>query len=160
MEPTFSSGDYIFTSKITYKLRKPQRGDVVVFRAPTNPDIEYIKRTMGLPGDKIMIKNDEIYLNSQQLTEPYIMAKKGTWETGYMKEGTSITVQPDELFVMGDNRPHSSDSREFGPVHANSIIGYVFYRYFPPNKVGVISNPLPSQLHTITLPHFLFVRGF
>ncbi|MFN4212531.1 MAG: signal peptidase I [Microgenomates group bacterium] len=146
MEPTFHSGDYILTSRITYKFRKPQRGDVVVFKSPKNPDIEYIKRIIGLPGDKILIENGEVYVNGIKLEETYISAKTNLWETGYLKEGVAITVPENYVFVMGDNRPRSSDSREFGPIPASSIIGQVFYRYFPPPVMGAVSNPLPSSL--------------
>ncbi len=159
MEPTFTSGDYIFTSKITYKLHQPERGNVIVFRAPRNPDIEYIKRIIGLPNDKIMIKNSEVYLNGTKLNEPYIAAKTNTWEAGFIKEGEPITVPPEELFVLGDNRPRSSDSREFGPIRTSSVIGQVFYRYFPLNKMGVIPNPFLSNLRTLNSPLYLLARG-
>lgn len=148
MEPTFHSGDYIFTSKVTYKFRKYERGDVVVFKSPKNPDIEYIKRIIGLPGDKIVIQSGEVYVNGNLIQEPYISAKTNTWEGGFVKEGAVVLVPDDELFVMGDNRPRSSDSREFGTVPMNSIIGQVFYRYFPPPKMGPITNPWPSSLQT------------
>jgi len=146
MDPTFNSGDYIFTSKISSKFRAYERGDVVVFKSPKNPDIEYIKRIVGLPGDKIMIKDSEVYVNDIQLTENYISAKTNLWEGGFSKNGEEIIVPEEELFVMGDNRPRSSDSREFGPISASSVIGLVFYRYFPSNKVGPINNPFPTNL--------------
>ncbi len=146
MEPTFHSGDYILTSRVTYKLRKPQRGDVVVFKSPKNPDIEYIKRIIGLPGDKILVENGEVFVNGIKLEETYISAKTNLWETGYLKEGVAVTVPEDYIFVMGDNRPRSSDSREFGPIPISSIIGQVFYRYFPTTVMGAVANPLPSSL--------------
>lgn len=149
MEPSFDSGDYIFTSKITYKFRAPQRGDVIVFKAPSNPDIEYIKRVIGLPGDKVMIRNSEVYVDGRQLQEGYISAKTNLWEGGFSKEGEEITVPQGEIFVMGDNRPRSSDSREFGPVPISSIIGQVFYRYFPANKMGAIVNPFPADFRSM-----------
>lgn len=148
MDPTFATGDYIFTSKITYKIRNYHRGEVVVFRSPSNPDIEYIKRIIGLPGDTVMIKNEEVYVNGVLLNEPYIAAKTNVWEGGYSKDGEATTVPQGMLFVMGDNRPRSSDSREFGPITQESVIGLVFYRYFPPNKMGIIENPFPIKLQT------------
>lgn len=151
MEPTFQSGDYIITSKITYKFKKIERGDVVVFNSPKNPDIEYIKRIIGLPGDKVEVRNNEVYVNDQILPETYISAKTNLWETGYLKEGVPIIVPENFIFVMGDNRPRSSDSREFGPVPISSIVGTVIYRYFPPQKMGVIKNPLPSRLRSFSL---------
>lgn len=146
MEPTFHSGEYILTSKITYKFRPMERGDVIVFKSPKNPDIEYIKRIIGLPGDKVLIKNGEVYVNDRFIDERYISAKTNLWDGGFAKEDVSIIVPSGEIFVMGDNRPRSSDSREFGPVPISSIIGQVFYRYFPTNKVGSIVNPIPKKL--------------
>lgn len=148
MDPTFNTGDYIFTSKVTYKFRGYNRGDVVVFKSPKNPDIEYIKRIIGLPGDKVMIKDSEVYVNGVKLTENYIAAKTNLWENGFSKNGEEIKVPDGELFVMGDNRPRSSDSREFGPVPEDTIIGQVFYRYFPSTKMGSIDNPFPDNLRS------------
>lgn len=148
MDPTFNTGDYIFTSKVTYKFRGYNRGDVVVFKSPKNPDIEYIKRIIGLPGDKVMVKDSEVYVNGIKLTENYIAAKTNLWENGFSKNGEEITVPTGELFVMGDNRPRSSDSREFGTVPVDSIIGQVFYRYFPSTKIGTIDNPFPENLRS------------
>lgn len=146
MEPTFHTGEYILTSRVTYKMRNLERGDVVVFKSPKNPDIEYIKRIIGLPGDRVMIKNSDLYVNDNLIVETYISSRTNLWEQGYMKDGVEITVPEDEIFVMGDNRPRSSDSREFGPITIDSLIGQVFYRYFPANVVGVINNPLPKSL--------------
>jgi len=148
MEPTFQSGDYIMTAKIAYKLKPIERGDVIVFRSPKNPDIEYIKRIIALPGDKVMIKNQQVYVNDQIINESYISAATNLWESGFLREGEPLIVPQDHLFVMGDNRPRSSDSREFGPIPISSIIGYVFYRYFPPQVAGLIKNPWPKNLRT------------
>ncbi|PIY71795.1 signal peptidase I [Candidatus Roizmanbacteria bacterium CG_4_10_14_0_8_um_filter_33_9] len=146
MDPTFNTGNYIFTSKVTYKLRSVHRGDVVVFKSPKNPDIEYIKRIIALPKDTIEVRDSEVYINNIKLTEPYIAAKTNVWEGGFTKNGEPFTIPDGEIFVMGDNRPRSSDSREFGPVPISSIIGQVFYRYFPANKIGIIPNPFPAKL--------------
>ncbi|OGK24823.1 signal peptidase I [Candidatus Roizmanbacteria bacterium RIFCSPHIGHO2_12_FULL_37_9b] len=154
MEPTFFSGEYILTSKITYKFRSPHRGDVIIFKSPKNPDIDYIKRIIGLPGDKIVIQDAKIYVNDQVLEENYISAETNLWESGYIKEGSPVSVPPNMLFVMGDNRPRSSDSREFGPVPLDAVIGEVFFRYFPANKMGTIINPIPKILQSYLLPNF------
>lgn len=146
MEPTFQSGDYILTSKITYKFRSPERGDVIVFKSPKNPDVDYIKRIIGIPGDRITVKKGEVYINEIQLVEKYISDKTNLWEGGFSQEGIVFTVPDGELFVMGDNRPRSSDSREFGPISFDLIIGEVFFRYFPANKTGLIINPLPKNI--------------
>ena len=148
MEPSFQSGDYIFTSKITYKFRSVQRGDVVVFYSPQNKDIEYIKRVICLPGDSCKVENNEVYVNNHRLTENYISAKTNVWDGGFSKDGVAFTVPDGYVFVMGDNRPRSSDSREFGPIPISSIVGQVFYRYFPANEMGVIGNPFPAGLRS------------
>lgn len=150
MEPTFQSGDYIFTSKVTYKFRSVERGDVVVFKSPKNPDIEYIKRIIGLPGDSVLIQDGKLYLNGKLIEENYISATTNLWEGGFTKDGISFIVPEEELYVMGDNRPRSSDSREFGPIIIDSIIGQVFYRYFPSSVMGVIKNPLPQTVRKKT----------
>lgn len=157
MDPTFATGDYIFTSKVTYKFRQPERGDVIVFRAPKNPDIEYIKRIIGLPGDRVLIDNGNVYVNDTLLNESYLMARTNTWEGGFIQNGVEVVVPEEELFVMGDNRPRSSDSREFGTIPLSSVIGQVFYRYFPATKAGPITNPLPAPLHSSKEPSFFLV---
>lgn len=146
MEPNFHTGDYILTSRITYKFRRLERGDVVVLKAPTNPDIEYIKRVIGLPGDVINITNGQVRVNGILLNEPYIAAATNLWDGGCIKDNVNYTVRPDYFFVMGDNRPRSSDSREFCDVPITSIIGDVFYRYFPANVMGIITNPMPQSI--------------
>ena len=147
MEPTFISGDYILTSRVTYKFRRFERGDVIVFKSPKNPDIEYIKRIIGLPSDRILVKGSDVYVNDQIITEKYISAPTNLWEGGCIKDNQVYIVPSNEIFVMGDNRPRSSDSREFCSVSVDSIIGQVFYRYFPSNKIGMITNPLPLAIH-------------
>src|SRR3989304_8869188 len=86
MEPTFHTGDYILTSRITYKFRKLERGDVIVFKSPKNPDIEYIKRIIGLPGDVVNISNGVVRVNDTQLTENYIAATTNLWDGGCIKD--------------------------------------------------------------------------
>jgi signal peptidase I len=146
MENTFHTGDYILTSRVTYKFRKMERGDVVVFKSPKNPDIEYIKRIIGLPGDTITISNAKVMVNNDILTETYIAAPTNLWDGGCIKDNVPYVVPDGCLFVMGDNRPRSSDSREFCSVSIDSIIGDVFYRYFPSNVMGLITNPLPKNI--------------
>jgi signal peptidase I len=146
MDYTFASGDYIFTSKITYKFRGYQRGDIIVFKSPKNPDIEYIKRIIGLPGDTIVIKDKQVFVNDILIDEPYIADATVLWENGFTVNGVPYTVPDGHLYVMGDNRPRSSDSREFGPISFESVVGHVFYRYLPPQKAGWLKNPWPDEL--------------
>lgn len=148
MKPNFHGGDYILTSKITYKFRQPERGDVIVFKSPKNPDIDYIKRVIGLPGETLMIKDGDVYINNQLIPENYTATETNVWQRGFINEEEPITIPQGYLFVMGDNRKNSSDSRMFGPIPMTDVIGYVFYRYYPPNKIGLIKNPLPKPLRS------------
>jgi len=146
IEPTFISGDYILTSRMTYMFRDYKRGDVIFFKSPSNPAIEYIKRIIGKPADRIKVQNNEVYVNGKMINENYISDKTSLWEQGCLKEGIDYIVPENELFVMGDNRPRSSDSREFCSIPSQSVIGHVFLRYYPANAYGVIKNPLPSSI--------------
>lgn len=141
MENTFHTGDYILTSKISYKLAPPKRGEIVVFKSPGNPDIDYIKRIIGLPGDHILITGSQVRVNGQLLNETYIGSQTAAMPGGFIQDGVEVVVPPDHLFVMGDNRARSSDSREFGFIPLNDIIGKVFFRYLPADQFGVIQNP-------------------
>lgn len=149
MVPTLHNNDRIFVSRVTYKLRKPQRGDIVVLNSPENKEIEFVKRVIGIPGDKIKIDDCEapfhtacnLYVNGDLLEETYIKDKTQLYENAKYAEGQVITVPARSLFVMGDNRTGSLDSRIFGPVPLESIVGVVFFRYFPAGTFGAIVNP-------------------
>lgn len=149
MDPTFQSGDYIFTSKVTYKFRNYERGEVIVFKSPRNQEIEYIKRIIGIPGDTVVVQNNVVTVNGRVLEEKYINQPTELWDFGVMKEGVPVVVPDDHLVVFGDNRPRSSDSREFGPIHKDLVVGYVFYRYYPSNNAGWVENPFPQFFRTL-----------
>lgn len=146
MEKTFQTHDYILTSKIAYRLGIPQRGDVVVFASLRNNEVDFIKRIIGVPGDRVMVKDTQVYLNGKLLEEPYITEPTNTFDNGFLKEGVTVTVPENYLFVLGDNRTHSSDSREFGFVPQINIIGKVIFRYFPVNNMGVVKNPFLGRV--------------
>jgi signal peptidase I len=133
MEPTLYTGEFVIVNKISYKLGEPERGDIVVFHYPRNPDQEYIKRVIGLAGDVVEIRNGEVFVNGQALDEPYIKAPPaypGTW-----------TVPDNSLFVLGDNRNNSSDSHNWGEVPMDLVIGKAIFIYWPPTEWGVIEKP-------------------
>jgi signal peptidase I len=139
MFDNYHDGEYLLTDKISYRFKVPERDDVIVFKAPTNEDYDYIKRLIGLPGDQVMIKENRVYVNGQLLDEsgylsPNILTRPGS----YAKEGLTITVPQKAYFVMGDNRENSSDSRDWGPVPEENIVGRAWIRYWPLNKLGVI----------------------
>ena len=138
MEPNFHDGEYILTNKFEYRFGEPHRGDVIVFRSPQNPEIDFIKRIIGLPGDEVQLVNNHFIVNGVTLDESYIAPTLFTYNGSYLQEGQTITVQPDNYFVVGDNRPRSSDSREWGTITRSSIIGKSQVRYWPFDRFGVI----------------------
>lgn len=138
MEPNFFDKEYILTDKISYRFRQPARGDVIIFKAPPDPEREYIKRAIGLPGERIKIFEGKIYLNGQGLNEAYLLTQSFAVPGSFLKEGEEMTIPPSYYFVLGDNRSHSSDSREWGFVSRTSIIGRAFLRYWPIPQVGLL----------------------
>lgn len=140
MEPNFQNGDYILTNKLIYKMRDPKRGDIVIFKSPSNKDIDYIKRVIGLPGEVIVLKDQHFYINDVLLEEQYEY-NKPIYGESFMQEGEEIIIPEDHYFVVGDNRPGSSDSREFGPVTKFDFIGQAFLRYWPTASFGIIPHP-------------------
>src|SRR3989338_5155081 len=126
MEPSFHNNEYILTDKISYRFHEPDRGDVIIFKAPRNPEVDYIKRIIGLPGERIMIEEGEVLVNGENLNEPYIIEQTVLFPGSMLEEGVEIPIPRGQYFVMGDNRSHSSDSREFGPIDRNLIIGRAF----------------------------------
>ncbi|MDP2632378.1 MAG: signal peptidase I [Candidatus Curtissbacteria bacterium] len=123
MMPNFYDGELLLTEKVTYRLYKPERGDVIVFRAPNSKNVDFIKRVIGLPGEAIRIENGSVFINGEKLREPY-----ETQLTGGTEE---ITLGTEEYFVLGDNRNASSDSRSFGSIKKDSIRGRTWIVYWP-----------------------------
>jgi signal peptidase I len=144
MYPTFRDKEYLLTDKVTYKRIEPNFGDVIVFKAPVNENFDFIKRVIAVPGQTVMIKNEHVYIDGELLDEYYISDDVITNTGQFLQEGRSYTVQPGEVMAFGDNREHSSDSRDWGPVPDDNIVGRVFFRYWPTNVVGVISNSKKS----------------
>jgi len=141
MEPTFFNAELIITNKFIYKVTPPTRGDVVIFKSPRNKDIDYIKRVIGLPGDKVKLENNFYYVNGVKLDEPYLRPNTPTSGGSYLSEGNETVVPEGEYFVSGDNRPHSSDSREFGTIPLGDFIGKGILLYWPISKLSPIVKP-------------------
>lgn len=134
MEPSFVHGEYVIVNKLAYRFGEFQRGDVIVFPFPYNEEEDYIKRVIGLPGDHVELRDGQVYVNGQRLDEPYI-------QEAARRDFSEMLVPDDAVFVMGDNRNDSSDSREWGPLSMDSVIGKALFVYWPPSRVGVVEPP-------------------
>lgn len=134
MFPTFHDGDYLIVDQLSYRFEEPQRGDVVVFRYPDDPRVFYIKRIIGLPGETVSVERGQVVVTDREgsvtLEEPYVVAEDATYTL-------DVTLGSGQYFVMGDNRPKSSDSRVWGPLPKENIMGRAFIRLLPPGDVGV-----------------------
>jgi signal peptidase I len=132
MQPTLYAGNFVIVNKLAYKMDAPQRGDVIVFYFPPDPDQEpYIKRVIGLPGDRIQIAGGQVFINDVLISEPYLQVET--------QRGGDWTVPPESLFVMGDNRNNSSDSRAWGMVPYKNVIGKAVLVYWPPEAWNLLS---------------------
>ena len=142
MYPNFQDREYVLTNLIALRFGNPKLGDVVVFKAPPEPEKDYIKRVIGVAGDTVMVKDGNVYLNGNLLDESsFLNPSVKTYGGAFLKDGDSVTVPPREYFVMGDNRMYSSDSREWGFVPQNNLIGDSFFVYWPVTDMKFVSNP-------------------
>lgn len=138
MQPNYPDGEYLLTEKITYRFNEPQRGEVVVFEAPSSPGEEYIKRIIGLPGDIVSVNGGKIYINQKILEEAYIAANVYTNGGYFLRDGSEATVPSGNYFVLGDNRTNSSDSRAWGFVPKRKIVGKAWFIYWPVSSLGKV----------------------
>lgn len=142
MFPNFQNGEYVLTNLIDLRFHDLKRGDVIVFKAPPSPDKDYIKRIIGLPGDSVSVNNGDVYLNNQRFDESlYLKSDVKTFGFRFLLEGDTKIVPENNYFVMGDNRPESSDSRDWGFVPRGNVIGKSFFVYWPPQNMRSIKNP-------------------
>lgn len=132
MRPTLENGEFVLVNKTSYRFSEMERGDIIVFHFPLNPEEELIKRVIGLPGDRVMVENSQVYVNGQILNEPYIAQAPiytGEW-----------TVLDGQLFVLGDNRNNSNDSKDWGLLPAENVVGKAILIYWPPPLWEVIEH--------------------
>jgi signal peptidase I len=143
MEPNFHDKEYLIVDEISYRLNSPQRGDIIVFRYPRNPQEYFIKRLIALPGEKVQIKDGGVYIYNTEhpdgfrLEESYL--GEGVKTYGFSEDVT--TLGDDEIFALGDNRNASKDSRTFGPINKSFLIGRVLFRGYPFDKIGTFTAP-------------------
>lgn len=142
MEPSFQSSEYLIVDQLSYRFKEPSRGEVIVFKYPNDPSVFFIKRIIGLPGETVEARSGKIFIKNKALPEGFRI------EEPYIKEETNdtftITLGDSEYYVLGDNRLHSSDSRVWGPLERNFIVGKTLVRLLPITEIkikpGDISN--------------------
>ena len=140
MEPNFENGDYLIIDEISYRFKDPQRGEVVVFKYPNDLSQRYIKRIIGLPGEIVEIENGKVMIFNQE--EGQILEESDYLSPFVFTSGTvRVTLDEDEYFVLGDNRTSSADSRRWGPLTRDEIVGRVFLRAWPFAALAKIEVP-------------------
>ena len=146
MEPNFFDHEYLIIDEISYRLDSPARGDIVVFRYPKSPDDFFIKRIIGLPGERIKISNNQIRIFNQENPTGFVVD-----ETSYLPESTETfgdsetELGDNQYYVLGDNRSSSLDSRSFGPVDRSLIIGKTWVRGWPISRFTIFEQPVYNQ---------------
>ncbi|MCB0168301.1 MAG: signal peptidase I [Anaerolineae bacterium] len=148
-------GQYLIIDKVSYNplltkylgMGGPQRGDVIVFEPPNNPNEDYVKRIIGLPGEEVNVINGQVFINGVKLDEPFEPVP-GTYTMP-----SPIVVPPGDVFVLGDNRNNSNDSHNWGPLPIGNIVGRAWVSYWPPDQWGTIPRDIPSE--DATLKHFV-----
>jgi signal peptidase I len=141
MMPNFPDSEYLLTEKVTYYMRDPERGDVVVFTPPVSETDEFIKRVIALPGEKVMVKDGHVYIGGTLLKEPYLKDTLVTASGTFLTEGLEYEVPEGKYIVMGDNRPNSSDSRYWGPITKKAMSGRAWIIYWPVKSAGSVEKP-------------------
>ena len=138
MVPTLKVKDRLLANKIIYKIRKPERGDVIIFKYPEDPSKDFVKRLIGLPGETVFLKDGKVYINGEELKEP-----KSVTQWYYYSEGDDGVTKPFNVpkngyYALGDNSPISKDSRFWGFIPDKYLIGKAWFIYWPPWRMGVI----------------------
>jgi signal peptidase I len=139
MVPTLQIHDHLIVGRVPFWYRGPRRGDILVFKVPPNANQEgqqqdYIKRCIGLPGERLEVRAGKVWINGKPLDEPYT-AQPSNRDYG------PIVVPAGHVFMMGDNRNNSADSRYWGPLDEDRIVGVAFLRFWPLNKIGLMQRP-------------------
>ncbi|KKW42271.1 MAG: Signal peptidase I [Candidatus Magasanikbacteria bacterium GW2011_GWA2_56_11] len=138
MEPNFQERDYLIIDEITYRFRSPVRGDIIVFRSPVNND-HYLKRVIAVPGERVKVEGDKVIIYNKEHPQGVVV------EEAYISEPTpgsvSYVLDDDQYFVLGDNRDASFDSRRFGPIDENDMVGRVWFRGWPFSRAGTFAPP-------------------
>lgn len=157
MLPTLQIGDHILVSKFLYYFTPPKRGDIIVFKFPQDETRDFIKRVVGLPGETLEIRGRRILINGVPLTEPYAVYTDGPFaRVGGRQQLGPLPIPPGQLFVMGDNRDHSMDSRVWGFLNLTKVKGKAFVVYFSIRSDEIpYSSPIPSVFYVVTHPSII-----
>jgi len=142
MEPNFNDGDYLIVDEITYRFKAPQRGEVIVFRYPNDPSQRYIKRIIGLPGETIEVEQGKVMIYNNEGKEVTLEEAAYLPADIFTPGDMRIVLNESEYFVLGDNRTASSDSRRWGPLPRQNIIGRALIRAWPPTALAKIAAPI------------------
>lgn len=151
MEPTFSTHDYLIINEIEYRFEAPTRGDVVVFKSPYSQKEYFIKRIIGLPGEKLEIKDGQIYIYNQEHPQGFVLPEDylpgiQTYTEG--KQYSQLQIKNNEYFVLGDNRNASLDSRNFGAIPRQNVIGRAWIRGWPFTKLSIFNKVNYNKINT------------
>lgn len=141
MEPNFHDGEYLIVNKLAYRLGEYERGDVIVFKYPNDPSKDYIKRVIGLPGDTVEIRGGQLYVNNVEIEEPYLHMPN-------TRDESPTVVDTGYLYVMGDNRPASSDTRSWGQLGQDFVIGQAWLAIWPFDTAGLVEHQ-PIEVNSV-----------
>ena len=157
MLATLQIGDHILVNKFLYYFTLPQRGDIIVFKFPQDETRDFIKRVIALPGDRLEIRGKQVVINGVPLTEPYAVHSDGPFARGAEQEHLGpLVIPPGKLFMMGDNRDHSMDSRVWGLLDEGKIKGKAFIVYFSLRSEDIpYASVMPSVLYVLTHPSII-----
>lgn len=137
MDPTFKTGEYLIVDEISYRFKNPERGEVIIFKFPLLPKNYYIKRIIGLPGETVDIKSGKVTIINEKNPDGFVVNEDYVSPQNIKEDSSEFTLGENEYFVMGDNRKESSDSRMWGAVDEDLIVGRPILRLLPPSKINI-----------------------
>lgn len=149
MEPNFYDHEYLIIDEISYRFNVPERGDIVVFRYPNDPRQFFIKRIIGLPGERIIVSGGRVTLFNPENPDGALLEEGGYLFTSFTPGDEDVGLGEGQYFLMGDNRTASMDSRSFGPISRDLIVGKVWFRGWPPEKMGFVPGPAEFDFKAI-----------